>query len=139
MLFSALCRSLGIPARSAGGYQLAPGLAGPHFWAEFYLPGYDWIPVDVTIAESADWAFNKTPEERQKFKDYYFGNMDPYRYTIQNDVDIPFSPDTGRDIIMTMVHQTPSVVCSDSNEDLELAGMQTWKILINEDTTGTGV
>lgn len=132
MLFAALCRAVGIPARSAGGYQLAPGLAGPHFWAEFYLPGYGWIPADVTIAESADWAFNKTDSERNQFKDYYFGDMDPYRYTIQNDVDISFTPDPGNNILMNMVHQTPAVVCPESREDVELLGMQCWNITFSE-------
>ncbi len=132
MLFAALCRAAGIPARSAGGYQLAPGLAGPHFWAEFYLPGYGWIPADVTIAESADWAFDKSDADREKFKDYYFGNMDPYRYTIQNDVDISFTPDPGNDIIMNMVHQTPALVCHESREDIEMLGMQYWNITLSE-------
>ncbi len=132
MLFAALCRAAGVPARAAGGYQLAPGLAGPHFWAEFYLPEYGWIPVDVTIAESADWAFGKSDSEREKFRDYYFGNMDPYRYTIQNDVDISFTPDPGNDIIMNMVHQTPALVCPESREDVELLGMQGWNITFSE-------
>lgn len=123
MFFAALCRSVGIPARSAGGYQLAPGIAGPHFWAEFYLPGYGWIPADVTIAESADWAFNKTEDERNRFKEYFFGNMDPFRYTIQNDVDVPFTPDPGKDVILNMVHQAPTVLCNESWEDTELLGM----------------
>lgn len=132
MLFSALCRSVGIPARAAGGYQLVPGLAGPHFWAEFYLPGYGWIPVDVTIAESADWAFDKTDEERNLFKDYYFGNMDPYRYTIQNDVDVPFTPDTGDGFILQMVHQMPATVCAECREDPEALGLGYFNITFSE-------
>ncbi|MDD1728228.1 MAG: transglutaminase domain-containing protein [Methanospirillum sp.] len=128
MLFSALCSSIGIPARSAGGYQLVPRLAGTHFWAEFYLPGYGWIPADVTIAESADWAYNKTDEERDLFKDYYFGSLDPYRYTIQNDVDVPFTPDTGDDNILKIAHQKPATVCTESKENVELLGLGYWNI-----------
>lgn len=132
MLFSALCRSVGIPARASGGYQLVPGLAGTHFWAEFYLPGYGWIPVDVTIAESADWAFDKTDEERNQFKDYYFGNMDPFRYTIQNDVDVPFTPDTGDDFILQVVHQKPATVCAECREDPEALGLGYFNITFSE-------
>jgi transglutaminase-like putative cysteine protease len=132
MLFSALCRSTGIPARAAGGYQLAPGLAGTHFWAEFYLPAYGWIPVDVTIAESSDWSWNATDAERDTFKGYYFGNLDPYRLTMQNDVDVPFSPKPGEDAILNMVHQTPTVVCEGVNEDLELLGMEYWTITLSD-------
>jgi transglutaminase-like putative cysteine protease len=76
-MFIALCRAVGIPARAVVGFvgwnpwikeedlglfspnelKLSPeGLAGtqhylsimPHNWAEFYLPGHGWIPVEVT-------------------------------------------------------------------------------------------
>jgi len=76
-MFIALCRTVGIPARAVVGFvgwdpwikeedlglfspielKLSPeGLAGtqhylammPHVWAEFYLAGYGWIPVEVT-------------------------------------------------------------------------------------------
>jgi transglutaminase-like putative cysteine protease len=76
-LFVALCRAVGIPARAVVGFvgwdpwineeylnlnlpselNLSPdGLAGTlyyvaamfHVWAEFYLAGYGWIPVEVT-------------------------------------------------------------------------------------------
>jgi transglutaminase-like putative cysteine protease len=76
-LFIALCRAVGIPARAVVGFggwnpwikekdlklnlpielNLSPGgLSGtqyytammPHVWAEFYLAGYGWIPVEVT-------------------------------------------------------------------------------------------
>lgn len=132
MFFAALCRAAGIPARATGGYQLAPGIAGPHFWAEFYLQGYGWIPVDVTIAESADWAFGKSDLDRSRFRDYYFGNLDPYRYTIQNDVDVSFTPDPGNNIIMNLVHQTPALVCLESRDDIELLGMLCWNITLSE-------
>jgi len=75
-LFVALCRAVGIPARSVYGFtgwrpwivkqpskplyrvetKLSPdGLAGiqhfgnmyPHMWGEFLLPDYGWIPVDA--------------------------------------------------------------------------------------------
>ncbi|NYT07807.1 MAG: transglutaminase domain-containing protein, partial [Methanomicrobiales archaeon] len=111
MYFSALCRSVGIPARTTGGYQLIPGVAGPHFWAEFYLPDYGWIPVDVTVAETAGWSFDATDEERHRFMAYYFGNLDPYRYVIQKDVDIPLDPDPGDVVLFSAVRQYPAAVC----------------------------
>ena len=79
-LFVALCRAVGIPARPVVGYiswrpwkraedlkpywdfdtMLSPdGLAGAqyytaldhHFWAEFYVPNFGWIPVDATLGK----------------------------------------------------------------------------------------
>ncbi|MBN2112137.1 transglutaminase domain-containing protein [Candidatus Woesearchaeota archaeon] len=55
-LFMAMCRSLGIPARFISGisYTNDPQFAekwGPHGWAEVYLPGYGWVPFDVTYGE----------------------------------------------------------------------------------------
>jgi len=58
LLFVALCRSIGIPARPVfglriDGSRLFSGLGatgnlrtGQHCRAEFYTPGYGWIPVD---------------------------------------------------------------------------------------------
>jgi transglutaminase-like putative cysteine protease len=128
MYFAALCRSLGIPARAVGGYQLLPGVEGTHFWAEFYLPEYGWVPVDVTIAEAADWSFNATPEEREAFRDYYFGNLDPYRYVIQKDVDIPLNPDPGDAVLFSTVHQKPAVLCDTCTKDMELVAVEHWNM-----------
>ena len=120
MYFAALCRSLGIPARSVGGYQLVPGSAGTHFWAEYYLEGYGWVPVDVTAAETADWSYNATADQRHQFKAYYFGGLDPYRYIIQKDVDIPLTPDPGNAVLFKMVVQSPKVVCDTCPDDVDL-------------------
>ncbi len=83
--FIALCRAVGIPARAVVGFvgwnpwmkeedlelflptelKLSPEkLAGtqhylafmPHNWAEFYLPGYGWIPVEVTGGSFGHWS-----------------------------------------------------------------------------------
>ena len=58
-LFVALCRSIGIPARTVPGLRIAPskllhslGISNgdathaQHVRAEFYVPGYAWIPTD---------------------------------------------------------------------------------------------
>jgi transglutaminase-like putative cysteine protease len=134
MYFAALCRSLGIPARAVGGYQLIPGGEGTHFWAEYYLEGYGWIPVDVTAAETADWAYNATPDERHRFKEYYFGSLDPYRYIIQKDVDIPVTPDPGDAVIFRIGVQSPTVVCDTCTEDMDLkvGTNDNWKVTVKK-------
>ncbi|MFP4496703.1 MAG: transglutaminase-like domain-containing protein [Vulcanimicrobiota bacterium] len=108
MYFCALCRSLGIPARSTGGYQAIPGLAdsgGTHFWAEFYLPNYGWIPVDTTVAETMVYSDKLTARQKEKLVDYYFGNLDRYRLIIQKNVSIPVRPATCYPPLFSVVFQ----------------------------------
>ena len=120
MLFSAFCRSLGIPARAVGGYQMImAGTPGGHFWAEYYLPGYGWVPNDVTIAEAADWVV--IPEEkRSAFKDYYAANLDPARLVIQKNIDTPMDPALPDDVaVFRVVRQFPAVVSDTADYDLD--------------------
>lgn len=56
-LFIALARSRGIPARLQMGYRLRESNEGkdvdPGYrcWAEYFLPGYGWVPTDIVEAE----------------------------------------------------------------------------------------
>lgn len=65
-LFVALCRAIGIPARCVYGLRVGPsrlfkylGVNGedatylPHCRAEFYVPGYGWVPVDPSDVRRA--------------------------------------------------------------------------------------
>ena len=65
-LFVAICRAIGIPARCVYGLRVGPsrlfrslGLSsadatqGQHVRAEFYIPGYGWIPVDPSDVRRA--------------------------------------------------------------------------------------
>ena len=65
-LFVAICRAIGIPARCVYGLRVGPsrlfrslGLTsddatrGQHVRAEFYIPGYGWIPVDPSDVRRA--------------------------------------------------------------------------------------
>lgn len=47
-VFCALCRSLGIPARTITCMWLTES---GHNWAEILLPGYGWVPVDPSFAQ----------------------------------------------------------------------------------------
>jgi transglutaminase-like putative cysteine protease len=73
-LFMSLARAEGIPARFIIGFPLKPEaeamVPGYHCWAEFYLPGRGWIPVDASDASKATDA---------KRRNYLFGNLDPDR------------------------------------------------------------
>ena len=48
LLFSALMRSLDVPARPVTGEWLD---GGRHRWAEFHLPGRGWLPADPSIGQ----------------------------------------------------------------------------------------
>jgi len=55
ILYAALCRAAGIPAKYIGGipiYSITSEedkeLENSHTWNEIYLPYYGWIPIDVT-------------------------------------------------------------------------------------------
>jgi transglutaminase-like putative cysteine protease len=124
--FCALCRSIGIPARDIGGHQLVPGSSSSHFWAEFLVPNYGWVPADVTVAEIADWSFDATEEERNTFKEFYFSNLDPYRFIVQKDYDIPMNPDPVNAVLFRMVHQSPTAVCLTSETDVEIVVIECW-------------
>jgi len=117
--FAALCRSIGIPVRVPAGYQMILGPAGTHVWAEYYVEGYGWIPADVTVAEGADWSYNATTAEREQYRDFFSRNLDPYRYVIQKDVDVPLSPDLGADevVIDRSIVQNPLAVCDTCTEN----------------------
>lgn len=120
--FAALCRSIGIPARVPVGYQMIMQPAGTHVWAEYYVEGYGWIPADVTVAEGADWSYNATAEERQQYRDFFSRNLDPYRYIIQKDVDVPLSPNPGdNEVVITRnTIQIPLAVCDTCTENPSL-------------------
>lgn len=91
-LFVALCRASGIPARIVNGYadtsvegngwDVAVGqslsLKGQrHSWAEFYLEGYGWIPVDPTFGQvrGADNYFGRIPYSSHLAQNYSDQNV----------------------------------------------------------------
>ena len=85
-LFIGLCRAAGIPARFSIGFPLPeqPGegqIAGYHCWAEFWLDGYGWVPVDASEA-------SKHPDKRS----YFFGAHDENRVQLSMGRDIVLAP-----------------------------------------------
>jgi len=85
-LFVGLCRAVGIPARFSIGFPLPEKrgegeIPGYHCWAEFFLNGYGWVPVDASEAA-------KHPEK----KEYFFGGHDENRVQLSTGRDIVLEP-----------------------------------------------
>lgn len=85
-LFIAMARSQGIPARFEIGFPLPPDkhsadIAGYHCWADFYVEGKGWIPIDISEA----W---KHSEKRE----YFFGSHDANRVQFSMGRDLRLTP-----------------------------------------------
>ena len=78
-VFIALCRSIGIPARSIT--AVWPTESG-HAWAEFYIEPYGWLPVDTTIAQVLDECLQHTIKSKSLERNYLFGNLYPNRLIV---------------------------------------------------------
>jgi len=80
-LFIGLLRASGIPARFSIGYSIPTGssgdIAGYHCWADFYVDGIGWIPVDASEA----W-------KHQEKRDYFFGHHDADRVQLATGRDV---------------------------------------------------
>lgn len=86
LLFIALCRIAGIPARWQSGLMAEPNDVGSHDWAQFYLEPYGWLFCDPSIGGAA-WRAGAS--ERWNF---YFGNLDPFRFVAAGEFQAPFDP-----------------------------------------------
>jgi hypothetical protein len=77
LLFCALARAAGIPAIPAAGVLLNRSMGTiRHYWAEFWIDAFGWIPLDTLLGAGAAPAdFNL----REDYASYYFGGMDNQR------------------------------------------------------------
>lgn len=98
-VFVSLCRAAGVPAREVFGIRLGKKAeedisTWQHCWAEFYLPGYDWVPVDpadvrkMMLVEKLELADPKT----KHYRDYFWGGWDQYRVKLAMGRDLRLNP-----------------------------------------------
>lgn len=74
LLFCTIARAAGVPAIPTAGLLVDQDKkAVLHWWAEFYLNGFGWVPVDPALACGIPFE----PEAANK-KQWYFGNLDAY-------------------------------------------------------------
>lgn len=84
LLFITLCRYNGIPAKWQSGWMLHPGEVNLHDWAELYLEGYGWLPIDQS--------FGITKSHDESVQYFYLGGMDSYRLIVNDDICAPLFP-----------------------------------------------
>lgn len=79
LLFCTMARSAGIPTIPVSGVLLDRNRTfSRHYWAEFWIDGFGWVPVDVALGAGA------VPPSfilRADRANYYFGNLDSQRIT----------------------------------------------------------
>ena len=92
ILYCSFARSIGIPTRPVAGYLVfGDRKSRVHYWAEFYLEGFGWVPLDATLGDGA--RFGSFPDIENP-EEYYFGNLDSQHITFSRGiVDVkPLSP-----------------------------------------------
>jgi transglutaminase-like putative cysteine protease len=98
-IYVALARAAGVPAREVFGIRLGKAPVTDiskwqHCWAEFYLPGYGWVPVDpadvrkMMLKEDLTLADAKTDH----YRDYFWGGIDPFRIKLGEGRDLVLNP-----------------------------------------------
>jgi transglutaminase-like putative cysteine protease len=93
LLFIALCRLNGIPARWQSGWNTFPGDKSNHDWSEVYLVPYGWMPVDPYMGIWAmRYANMLKPEQKREVRDFYFGGLDQYRMIANSDHSQALTP-----------------------------------------------
>jgi len=98
-VFIALCRATGVPTREVFGIRLGKKAeeettTWQNCWVEFFLPGYGWFPVhpaDVLKAVLVEKLALGDPKEKE-YREYYWGNLDPYRAVLAEGRDIVLNP-----------------------------------------------
>jgi len=101
-VFVALCRAAGVPAREIFGVRIGKKemqdiSSWQHCWAEFYLPGYGWVPVDPADVRKMMLKGNLKPHDpkAKELRNYFWGGWDAYRVKLA----------LGRDLILNPVQQ----------------------------------
>ncbi len=123
-VFVALARSVSVPAREVYGIRIPKGKEGimtqaQHCWAEFYMPGYGWVPVDPSDVKKA--MLERAVADPRDVKDiveYFFGAVDENRIAYHSGKDITLSPPQKGARLLYFMYPYTEVDGRTLNEDL---------------------
>lgn len=75
ILYATFLRACGIPAQPIAGIITDVSQnTYSHWWNEFYLEGFGWIPVDIGMAKNVPFDIGIPQKDK-----WYFGNIDSFR------------------------------------------------------------
>lgn len=94
-VFVSLCRAQDIPARTLYGYRFTT--LGVNCRAEFYLPGYGWVPADPALAIKQGRGLDAPPKTDsdvvwEGIKDKFWGNAEENWICVNIGKDITLDP-----------------------------------------------
>jgi len=79
LLYTAMARAASIPCIPAAGVLIdRNGQTVRHYWAEFWIDGFGWIPVDPAMGAGV---VSISQVSRENAANFYFGSMDNQRIT----------------------------------------------------------
>lgn len=116
MVFIALCRMNGIPARWQTGWESFEASGNNmHDWSEIYVEPYGWIPVDADMAVVALHSDSLAEAEKKELAEWLFGNQDHFRFAVNSDFGAALVPPKNDFRSETVDFQRGEVECEDKN------------------------
>ena len=110
-IFIALARAAGVPTREILGIRTGKNAAQDvtkwqHCWAEFYLPGYGWVPVDPADVRKAMLKQNLKLDDPKvaELRDYFWGRVDQYRIKLSEGRDLQLNPPQHGDAVNYLMY-----------------------------------
>ncbi|MFN2311524.1 MAG: transglutaminase domain-containing protein [Spirochaetia bacterium] len=96
-LYTALLRAAEVPSRMIAGFLvLENNDVARHFWVEYYLQDFGWVPVDPALTDGyLPEGFYLEAAGDQNAAEFYFGNLDGRRIAFSNGLILrrPLRPD----------------------------------------------